>query len=96
MWTSRSEQLAGGRVIKIAVAVDSVPVSYAEVLCWWRTDAEFRSFYLALLADSPFAAFRWETPPLTAATVNRPFEFVLLESPGLATNPDAAAFAEHF
>jgi hypothetical protein len=51
---------------------------------------------MGLLADSPFTAFRWETPPITIATANRPFEFVLLDSPGLARNPDADAFAEHF
>src|SRR5262249_52125723 len=29
-------------------------------------------------------------------TADRPFEFVLLNSPGLARNPDIEAFAEHF
>ncbi len=33
---------------------------------------------------------------MTAATISRPFEFVLLDSPGLARRPDAEAFAEHF
>ena len=45
---------------------------------------------------SPFSAFRWETPPITIATANHPFEFVLLDSPDLASDPDPAAFAEHF
>ena len=96
MWTSRNEQPTGGRVIRVAIDLDSSPVSYAEVLRRWQGDADFRSFFLGLLADSPFSAFRWETPPITTATANRPFEFVLLDSPGLASNPDADAFAEHF
>ena len=72
------------------------PVSYAEVLHRWQTDAEFRSIFVALLADAPFAAFRWETPPITTDTADGPFEFVLLDSPGLARDADAEAFAEHF
>jgi hypothetical protein len=96
MWTSRSKQLAGGRVIKVAIDLDSSPVSYAEVLSRWQQDVDFRTFFMGLLADAPFSAFRWETPPMTTGTANQAFEFVLLDSPGLARNPDADAFAEHF
>jgi hypothetical protein len=96
MWTPRSEQLANGRVVRVAIDLNSSPVSYTEVLRRWQNDVDFRSVFISLLADSPFSAFRWETPPITTATANRPFEFVLLDSPGLARNPDADAFAEHF
>jgi hypothetical protein len=96
MWNPRSEHLANGRAIRVTIDLGSSPVSYAEVLRRWKSDADFRSFFIGLLADSPFSAFRWETPPITAATANRPFEFVLLDSPGLARDPDADAFAEHF
>ncbi|MBE7380968.1 MAG: hypothetical protein F6J95_006115 [Leptolyngbya sp. SIO1E4] len=96
MWTSQHEQLANGRGIKVAIALDSLPISYAEVLHRWQQDADFRTFFIALLADSPFSAFRWETPPLTRAIAHRPFECVLLNSPSLASQPDDTAFAEHF
>jgi len=96
MWTTRSEQLAGGRVIKVALDLDSSPVSYLEVLHRWQQDVDFRLMFIKLLADAPFAAFRWETPAISAATVNRPFEFVLVDSPGLAARPDDRAFAEYF
>lgn len=96
MWTPRSEQLANGRAVRVAIDRDASPVSYAEVVRRWQQDADFRTWFLALLADAPFAAFRWETPPITAATADRPFECVLLDSPELATTPDADAFAEHF
>lgn len=96
MWTPRSEPMADGRLLRVAIDLDSSSVSYAEVLRRWQQDADFRSLFIALLADAPFAAFRWETPPITTATANRPFEFVLLDIPGLARNPDAGAFAEHF
>ncbi|HJZ56511.1 MAG TPA: hypothetical protein VKE74_16215, partial [Gemmataceae bacterium] len=66
------------------------------VLGAWRCDAGFRSRFTTLLADAPYAAFRWETPPVTAGSVSQPFEFVLLDSPDLALPPDTEAFAEHF
>jgi hypothetical protein len=96
MWTQRTQQLAGGRAIRVAIDFDASPVSYADVLRRWQVDSEFRSFFLHLLADSPFSAFRWETPPVSSANTNRPFEFVLLDSPGLARAPDIDAFCEHF
>jgi hypothetical protein len=95
MWIPRSEKLANGRVIKVAIDLASSGVSYGEVLRGWQHDADFRSWFIGLLADAPFPAIRWETPPITTATADRPFEFVLLDSPGLARNPDPDAFAEH-
>jgi hypothetical protein len=96
MWTAQSEELASGRVIKFAIELDSSPISYSEVLGQWQRDRDFRTFFIDLLADSPFSAFRWETPPISTATANRPFEFVLIESPGLVRAPDTDAFADHF
>jgi hypothetical protein len=96
MWHPRSEQLANGRGIRVAIDQGSSPVSYADILSLWQNDSDFRTLFIGLLADSPFSAFRWETPPITTATANRPFEFVLLDNPGLARRPDAQAFAEHF
>ncbi|QDU19736.1 DUF6940 family protein [Urbifossiella limnaea] len=40
--------------------------------------------------------FRWETPSVTADTVSRPFEYVVLDTPGLARAADPEAFAEYF
>jgi hypothetical protein len=96
MWSTRIVQLAGGRILKVAIEQESAPLPFSEVLRLWQRDDLFRSFFIDLLADAPFSAFRWETPPRTAASANRPFEFVLLDSPGLAREPDPAAFAEHF
>jgi hypothetical protein len=96
VWTSWNEPLAGRNGIRFGVGVDSTPVAYAEVLNRWQNDPEFRGFFNGLLAGSGFSAFRWETPSIAASTVGRPFEFVLFDSPGLAKNVDARAFAEHF
>jgi hypothetical protein len=96
MWSKRVESKSAGRVMKIHLERESSPVSYSEVLRRWQTDAEFRTFFIALLAETPYEAFRWETPPITTANVTRSFEFVVLDSPGLARKPDQQAFAEHF
>ena len=96
MWTCRTEATANGRGIKVIPELNSGGVAYADVLRLWQDDAAWRTYFMSLLADAPFAAFRWETPPITAATANRPFEFVLLDSPELLVTPDAAAFAQHF
>jgi hypothetical protein len=96
MWSTRIEKIEGGRDLRFAIDLDARPASFAEVLRGWREDAAFRSTFNGALAGSPFAAFRWETPSVTRATVTRSFEFVLLDSPGLARRPDPDAFAEHF
>lgn len=96
MWTARTTQLPNGRGLAFAVDRGGRPARYLDVLHGWREDEAFRAFFNALLADMPFAEFRWETPPVTATTVTRPFEFVVLNSPGLARRPDPEAFAEHF
>jgi hypothetical protein len=96
MWSTRIERLGNRSVLKVVIDLESMPVSFAEVLRRWQNDAGFRSIFMGLLADAPFSAFRWETPPITAVNAPRSFEFVLLDSPGLATKPDPDAFAEHF
>lgn len=96
IWATRSEQLPGGRGLRFTVDRGSRPATVAEVLQGWQEDAGFRSLFNRLLADAPFAEFRWETPAVTAATLSRPFECVVLDAPGLARAPDPAAFAGHF
>jgi hypothetical protein len=96
MWTAHNKSLAKGRVLKVTIDLGASPVTYAEVLRRWQKDPEFRLFFLGLLAAAPFSAYRWETPAITTTTASRPFEFVLLDSPGLARSPDVEAFADHF
>jgi hypothetical protein len=96
MWDSRIDFLNDGRIQRYALLRDDVPLAYAEVLSLWRDDASFRSYFFALLSDSPFEAYRWETPCVTLATLTRQFEFVLLRSDGLARTVDTSAFAKYF
>ncbi|TFH20792.1 MAG: hypothetical protein E4H03_11640 [Myxococcales bacterium] len=96
MWTIDVETLPDGRGLRCVVHRASRPAAYAAVLQGLQGDPAFRSLFNAALADAPFSAFRWETPPVTSATSSRPFEFVLLDSPVLAPTPQPAAFAAQF
>lgn len=79
MWSSCEEQLGDTSWLLVKIFLDGKRVTYAQVLQWWQEDACFREFFITLLADSQFSAFRWETPPITNATADREFEFVLID-----------------
>jgi hypothetical protein len=96
MWSTRCERVANGSILKIAIDLESAPLPFSDVLRLWQFNLDFRSLFIRLLADVPFSAFRWETPPITATAAGRPFEFVVLDSPDLARRSDEDAFAEHF
>jgi hypothetical protein len=96
MWRFVVEELPGGVGLRFGMELGSKPVSVADVLHAWRTDATFRTRYNSALAALPFSAFRWETPAVTDATLTSPFEFVVLDSPGLDRRPEPEAFADHF
>jgi hypothetical protein len=97
VWSSRVDVLSDGCVRRVALLRDGAAVSYDEVVELWRTSRPFCAFFGALLAEAPFEAYFWETPPVTRATAARAFEFVLVDSPGLAAlTPEPAAFAGHF
>ena len=96
MWTAQSAELPGGRGLRLTIALNSRPASFAEVIQAWQNDGSFRSLFNSLLAGAAYSAFRWETPPVTRATSGRAFEFVLLDSPGLERPPTPEEFAEHF
>lgn len=96
MWTARRTPIEGRRALEIAIERAGAPVPAADVLGLWQRDEAFRDFFRGLLADAPFAAYKWETPAVTAQTVGRPFTCVLLESLSLDVAPDPDPFAEHF
>lgn len=96
MWAARSEPLPEARGLRFAVDLGARPATVADVIRGWQADAGFRSLFNSLLADVPFAEFRWETPAVTAVTLTRPFECVVLNAPGLGRTPDPEAFAAHF
>ncbi len=96
MFNATHEILNQGRVHKYTITDNSKPIPYTEVLNLWQSDPKFCSFFISLLSESPFSAYRWETPPITKDTVKRQFEFVLLNYSTLAHNPDKMTFEDYF
>lgn len=96
-WDTQIETLESDRVRQVRILCDGEPVSYAEALDRWQGDSDFSDFFIGLLAEAPYDAYLWETPPITRMTSARIFEFVFVESLDLARlSPDPAAFAQHF
>ena len=96
MWKSQREPIDSDRIEKISLFRDGEQITYLEVIKLWQQD-KFRDFFISLLADTSMPAYFWETPPITKATVDRKFEFVLVDSPKLADiEPDPSDFQQHF
>lgn len=95
-WTAQVSETGRTGVRRFAIADGGEVLTYRGVLQRWAESPEFCGWFCDLLAASPFRAFRWETPRLSSATAEQPFEFVLLDSPGLARPAQPDAFAEHF
>lgn len=97
-WTSTSAefQFPKVRAWKYALLHGSQPASFAQVIEAWQDDEEFRGWFNQLLATAPLKSFYWEMPPVTHETLDREFEFVLIEAPRLAPKADPNAFSEHF
>jgi hypothetical protein len=95
MWSAQIEAAHRG-ARRYRLLRDAAALSCAEVLDLWRQDAVFRDYFIGLLADAPFAAYRWETPAATRSSGAHAFEFVLLDSPELEMPVDRQAFAGLF
>jgi hypothetical protein len=94
-WSAKREAIKIGAE-KYSLECDAQSMSFDKVILAWRNDESFRAWFNQLLADVPYRSFRWETPPVTRQMIGRPFEFVVLDSPGLAPRAEPDAFAEHF
>ena len=90
-------QLDEGRVSRFSLLSDGEPLSWSDVVHGWQTDHSFRRFFISVLADAPCPAYFWETPPVTRTSIDREFEFVLVDSRSLAgVRTDEQAFANQF
>ncbi len=96
MFTVATKTEMKGRCHRYEVFRDREMLPFSDALQLWQTNDEFRAFFVGILAESPFKAYRWETPPLIRGTVGRPFEFVLVDSPGLDRPANDTAFHQYF
>ena len=97
MFSANIETIRSQRVMRYSLMQNELPLTYGEVLGHWRGTKAFRDYFSKLLAESPFSAYRWETPALSNDRVQQPFEFVLIDAPAFtrrATEWDT--FEEYF
>ena len=96
-YSTEITQLDKGCVLRFRLLRDGAPLSWSDVVHRWQNDQSFRCFFISALRDAPFHAYFWETPPVTRATIDREFAFVLVDSPQLhGIRTDQQAFANHF
>ena len=85
-----------GEAVRYVICQQDQQLQFSDFLSYLQHNREFLSFYLNLLKEIPFQAYHWETPPVTTATVERPFEFVATNSPGIDLSPDPGPFRQYF
>ncbi|MFE4105765.1 DUF6940 family protein, partial [Almyronema epifaneia] len=92
-----SEALAGDRQrLWLTQAATQEVLRWCDVLSGWQQTPALRQLFSQFLADRPYAAFFWETPPLSEVTLLHPFECCVIDSPQLATaNAEPQAFADY-
>lgn len=96
MWKAHSSKI-DDQTVKTTLMNESGNLSFQAVIELWCAKKEFREYFTALLQKSSFDSFFWETPPVTDRTLNRPFEFVLVQSTSLQRlRPDPSPFMPHF
>ena len=84
-------------VRKYRISDGTKNLTYENVIYAWRESDEFCRYFISILHDSPFPAYFWETPPITTSTIDREFEFVLVDSPTLnRIHPNSNAFEKKF
>lgn len=72
-------------------------LSYREVINLWKDNAEFRQAFANGIAGAAYEAVFWETPPVTEANLDRPYEQVLVEANALQrVRPDPVPFGSQF
>ena len=97
MFETISEPIQPNQGMKYYLKYGGNILSFARILNLWRESRDFRIYFSQILADSPFTAYRWETPPITRGTLGRRFEFVLLDTAWFATRrTDDVTFSDYF
>lgn len=72
-------------------------LSFADVMRGWTSSEPLRERWIGWLRALALDAYVWECPPVTTASLSRPFECVFLSSPSLARmRPEPEVFASHF
>lgn len=96
MFRAVSEAEIDGRCHHYRLFDEMEPLSYQTVLAHWKRNEAFREWFSDVLRVAPYDCYRWETPPVAASTLNRAFEFVLVDAPEINLPPDPSPFQRYF
>ena len=96
VWSVVEQPLPSHRGLWLRVHRAGASATYGELLEGLEGAADLRTLLTARLAAVPWTAFRWESPPVTKATLDRPAECVVLDCPSLDRRPTAHTFAEYW
>ncbi|MEM7130346.1 MAG: hypothetical protein AAF702_28740 [Chloroflexota bacterium] len=97
MWAYKMEEASKPHTLKVNITKAGRQLSFADILRGWQVDDAFRTFYIDLLASTPFEAIFWEMPAISRSTISRPYEFIVAESTHLASvTADVRAFNGYF
>lgn len=91
---STHSRILDDRTVRFVVTGPDGALSWRAVLAGWRGDSRLADALGRALAELPFAAFRWETPAMTADRLETTFECVAVDDPSLDVRPDPTPFAE--
>lgn len=80
MWKGCTESLASEKR-KYELVWKNKKLTYREVITLWSSSREFRGWFSSLLAASSFKRFYFEVVPVALSTLDREFEFVLIDYP---------------
>lgn len=83
MWTAQRKAIEPSRSEKVIIVSQGRMLSFAEVIAGWCGDTQFRAFFAAQLAATPFPAFFWEMPPVRQGQTNAGYEYMTVRSEGL-------------
>jgi len=95
MYVAEKSDIPSGRHCRILD--DGSPVTFRRWFDLLESETDFADWYSGELGAFEAAAFYWELPALTSATLDDDAEFVLIEAPVLAGMPvERAPFARYF
>jgi hypothetical protein len=81
MWTVDRDNPGPVKTLRLRFYAGDECLSYAKFLKALAEETTFRELIQEELRAAPFAAFRWETPPLTATTIDQPRRSLQLTVP---------------
>ena len=96
MWTTQRDYPDSERTLRLRFFSDGACLSYADFLRALVEEPDFRDLVRGEMRAAPFAAFRWETPPLSAGNTKQPFVCLLHDSPDLDVRADPTDFQPYF